>query len=553
MQLYIVQPEDPEGNKIMKNTMTAMKYAKVSYQVIQPEKIESLKADPYHGIILYGEKPGILHQAALDRFVENGGRLIFANRFYMDSSWYKLMGVTANHNFTTVRGLHFKKMLFPGYPEVPESSNVAVHSSLKIELNRRTTDTLITAQNLPILWTNNYGKGKVLFWNTTAMDDKMSRGMFVQSLGHVFPAFVSGQVGAQTMFIDDFPAPAPDSMLNKKVTGQKMTVKDFYQNDWWPTMKKIAIRDHIKYTTVAIGTYQKIVKPPFPDFSQLDRNAYLYFGWENLSMGGELGIHGFNHQPLLLKSDPVDKSLNYVSWKNEQYMGQSIVALQKLVHQFFPKNKIKVYVPPSDIMNKTGLDALSKYAPNIETVSSNYLGTTADGSLVTEFGYDKQHPKIFMYPRVTSGYWLNVGDQYAMADAAANLGVVSHFVHPDDVLDPTRSGNMNWKQLSQGYANIAGRVRKYYPQIKSMTQTEATTIMKHYFQGKIIATYSKNIIYLSYEGIPVQSSVIVHVEEGKKLDTGKFSFGEVTKLGDALYDVHLSKPEAILQIKGDQR
>ncbi len=56
-------------------------------------------------------------------------------------------------------------------------------------------------------------KEKVLYWNTTALNDKLGRGMFVQSLGTIFPTFATVQLGAEIMYIDDFPSPIPSGEL----------------------------------------------------------------------------------------------------------------------------------------------------------------------------------------------------------------------------------------------------------------------------------------------------------------------------------------------------
>ena len=112
-------------------------------------------------------------------------------------------------------------------------------------------------------------------------------------------------------------------------------------------MKDISEELDIKYTGVAIGTYQNKVTPPFENFTGKNRNTYLLFGRELLSHGGEIGIHGYNHQPLLLPPDPVDKALEYVPWNSKEDMERSLDALQRLVYNFFPNEKLKTYVPPS--------------------------------------------------------------------------------------------------------------------------------------------------------------------------------------------------------------
>ena len=66
-------------------------------------------------------------------------------------------------------------------------------------------------------------------------------------------------------------------------------------------------------------------------------------------------------------------------------MERSLDALQRLVYNFFPNEKLKTYVPPSNIINTTGLSALNG-APTMETVASLYVGSKSNGSLIQEFG-----------------------------------------------------------------------------------------------------------------------------------------------------------------------
>ena len=121
--------------------------------------------------------------------------------------------VLQKEGFKDVKGLTFEEVLFPGYPDLASSSPLFTHSSMNITLDENTTNTWITAEDTPILWTNDYGEGKVLYWNTTALNDKLGRGMFVQSLGTIFPTFATVQLGAEIMYIDDFPSPIPSGEL----------------------------------------------------------------------------------------------------------------------------------------------------------------------------------------------------------------------------------------------------------------------------------------------------------------------------------------------------
>jgi hypothetical protein len=374
--------------------------------------------------------------------------------------------------------------------------------------------------------------------------------MFVQSLGTIFPAFATAQLGAEIMYIDDFPSPIPSGEL-KNLTTEKISVEEFYKKHWWKNMKDISEEFDIKYTGVAIGTYQNKVTPPFEDFTGKNRNTYLLFGRELLAHGGEIGIHGYNHQPLLLPPDPVDKSLEYIPWNSKKDMESSLDALQKLVYNFFPNEKLKTYVPPSNIINTTGLSALNDAVPTIETVASLYVGSKSNGSLIQEFGPDEQNKNIYHFPRITSGYAITDEEQFILTDVTANLGVISHFVHPDDILDEKRSGNLTWEELFKAYKTTIKEIRERYPYIKSMTQSEATASMKIYQTGDLDVSYEDDAVHIAYKGLPNHTSTIIRVEEGKKIQPGSFSYGTVKKLDSQIYSVTLTKASATIPIKGE--
>ncbi|WP_379970557.1 DUF2194 domain-containing protein [Ectobacillus sp. sgz5001026] len=548
--LVLVETNDHLGDLVSSNIKKAMDYAHVHYKTISAEEIKNLQPSPYTGLILAGETPSDLPKDDIQKFVEGGGRLIMANRMDTDPSWYPMLGIIDSHGFTEVTGFTFKKKLFPGYPDISDTSELFTHSSIDYFIDPETTTTWATASKTPILWTHPFGNGKVLYWNTSALNDKLGRGLFVQSLGTVFPAFTSAQLGAQMMYIDDFPAPIPDGELPKNIVKESISTTAFYKDNWWKNMKSLSDEFGVKFTGVAIETYEDNVKPPLTSFVDADKNTYLLFGRELLAKGGEIGLHGYNHQPLVVAGEPEDPELGYKPWDNKQNMQTSITQLQKLVHNYFPNETLQTYVPPSNTLNKTGVDALFAAAPNLKTISSLYIGDEKKGGYIQEFGPDADHPGLYNFPRITSGYEITPEDYFTLADVAANFGIVSHFIHPDDVLDTDRSHGLPWTELFSSYRQMVQNVHNWYPQIQPMKQSEATEALTAYQKGDVLVTYEDAAIHLAYKGMPATSSVVIRLEDGKKLDTGTFPFGSVTKLQDQLYSVKLSKPEATLVVKG---
>ena len=123
------------------------------------------------------------------------------------------------------------------------------------------------------------------------MADKPNVGLLAGILSLTSDTYVYPTVGAKVFIIDDFPAPVPEGIFPRLYDEVHLTTADFYRNVWWPQMLANAKRYGFKYTGVVIETYGNQVKGPFAPMS--DR-----YGRELLKSGGELGIHGYNHQPL---------------------------------------------------------------------------------------------------------------------------------------------------------------------------------------------------------------------------------------------------------------
>lgn len=100
------------------------------------------------------------------------------------------------------------------------------------------------------------------------------------------------------------------------------------------------------------------------------------------------------------------------------------------------QTKTKTYVPPSNIINTTGLSALNDAVPTMETVASLYVGSKSNGSLIQEFGPDEHNKNIYHFPRITSGYAISDEEQFILADVTANLGL-SHISSIQMISDKT--------------------------------------------------------------------------------------------------------------------
>lgn len=171
-----------------------------------------------------------------------------------------------------------------------------------------------SAAGVPLLWHHAYGAGEVIAYNGAERDDKTNRGVLAAMLAHCGEDAVYPMVGVKLFFIDDFPAPTPEGDFSKIYEETGLSTAEFYRENWWPWMQENARRFNFKYTGLIIETYNDQVKGPFrPLGGRAARDNVIVYGRELLKMGGELGLHGYNHQSLA-PAGYGQGELEYVPW-----------------------------------------------------------------------------------------------------------------------------------------------------------------------------------------------------------------------------------------------
>ena len=135
--------------------------------------------------------------------------------------------------------------------------------------------------------------------------DKVMRGFYASAISLLGDATAYPVINSAVFYLDDFPSPVPsgDGTYIKRDYG--LSIADFYTKVWWPDLQKLAQKYGIRYTGVMIENYEDAVNQTEPA-RQADTTQFRYFGGMLLQMGGELGFHGYNHQPLacLLYTSP---------------------------------------------------------------------------------------------------------------------------------------------------------------------------------------------------------------------------------------------------------
>lgn len=550
VQIYVHQNEDQLSSSILTNFTYALDYAKLPYTRISADEIATLQPSPYTVLVLSGENTDLWPYETIERFVDAGGRLYIAGRF-IDAKWADLVGVSDFGDYVDgINGLVFEQELFPGYVNLSQDSELFIHSIADVELEA-SSDVLMTANEEPILWKAPHGNGKVMFWNTTSLADKNSRGLMVQALSTLFPAFVTQQAGIKVVHFDDFPAPVPANSNPVIEEAYDLSIKEFFSEIWWRDMKQIAEDHDLTYTGFIIGSYKATNEETVEQLNQKIRAPMLEYGRGLLQINGEVGLHGFNHQPLVSGEETMDPALGYTRWTDEAQMRSAVERVTETFEYYLPTEQIRSYVPPSNIIGASGLSVLNDAFPDGLIIAGLYNGDTSKGSYVQEFGPDPVNKNLYNFPRVSSGYNETADETFVVADAVANFGLVSHFIHPDDVLDEYRSKGRGWAEMKQSFEGMFETIHETYPHLEALTQYDAYQKYELYQQATVEVAYTDETIEINSRSMLTPSTLLVRLQPGTSLETGTFAFGNVRAFGDSgtLYQVELTDTYASLTIK----
>ena len=366
-----------------------------------------------------------------------------------------------------------------------------------------------------IVWTHNYGAGKVLYWNTGLLARKINRGFITRSVGVVQPFTVVALANIGLIDIDDYPNSSSNMKLEPIKSEFDMTISEFYTLQWYPDMLKLAKRFGLEYTSVVVFNYNGQTAPPYKFYEWLHGEIKLggrkikssQYAVTSLTDVTELGLHGYNHQPLTLEN-----------WITPDNMKLALNASKKRWEIDNLGQEPFSYIPPLNIYDSTGINTLTQVYPSIKEVGPLFLGIFEEGQF-REFGTEPWNKDIYLIPRITSGFILTEFYKRAMISILSSNGIWSHFVHPDDVyplgeryskedLEDSEIGELKWhgepaqNGLYYHFINWLEFAKENYPWLNFMNRKQAYDVMQRYDQMKIGASAQGNILNLETNVVP---------------------------------------------------
>ncbi len=493
--LIIYDSEKEVFVKIKNNFEKVLDYAKKGYETIDVKNIRTIN-NKYDSIIIVMEDIRKLSNInELMKYVFKGGNLFFAFRLDMNEGFSRIsrkLGINEFGDYIDTAGVRLlDNLLIKGEGFELREEEFIKNSAMSLRLTRDCEKYAESIDGVPLLWKKKYGQGKIAYFNGTMLEEKMNRGFILGAIGTLEEDFIYPIMNTKISFIDDFPAPIPEGTdeIIKRDFGR--TILRFYKDIWWPDMLGMASKYNIKYTGVVIGTYNDEVEKIEPGSTELSIKDYIYFGRELINNDGEIGIHGYNHQPLAA-SELFDKTLGYKPWKDVDTMVDGIEEINRLSEEAFPNYSFRVYVPPSNILYPEGREALLKADSDIKIISSLYNHSYYRDDYEQEF--ELSADGIVEFPRITSGYVNSPENQWLVMNGVTCHGIFSHFIHPDDLLDSNRNQGKGWNELLREYDKLNRRVFDDYRWLPGMTASEGANEMIKYLLCE--PKYEKNDEYI---------------------------------------------------------
>lgn len=361
--------------------------------------------------------------------------------------------------------------------------------SLSCELASDCKRLISSSEGVPLVWERNYGDGKFLVINTDNHARKVGRGLLIAAISRIHDDFIYPIIASKVIYIDDFPAPVPEGTLPSIYDEFQMSTRDFFRYVWWSDMVAIARKYDLKYTGFIIESYNNHVHGDFvSDTGYTSKQFLVSYGRELLKINGELGLHGYNHQPLAPEGyNQVE--LDYKPWNDTKKMEQALTALKSYITEVYPEYEFRSYVPPSNILSPEGRATIRKVFPTVKIFSSLYDGAYEERCYYQDF--DRLDDGTFNIPRISDGfvirdewYWKNI----YIANA---YGIVTHFVHPDEMYY-TEEEKVSWIHFRKKFGEYAKRLQDDFPWLRASTTSEAAHYMDTYFDLDYRSHYLPN-------------------------------------------------------------
>lgn len=521
-----------DAESMLDRVFLDMKVPTVTVDLAQGDEIPALKQYQTMVIAMPNLDPLGEHVLQIMQWVKKGGGVMFAmtpeKTGYLDVIGPQIGIESSAYKYVAIEGITPSEDFMLGGGQTYMFSD-PFESSLSVALNDRAqVEAVSTNDRTPLVWRSSVESGTAVMCNI-GIYVKVFRGFYASAFSLLSSAMAYPVINSAAFYLDDFPSPVPSGNGKYIRRDYHMSISEFYSQVWWPDLVRLAERYGIRFTGVMIENYGDDTKDD--PVRQTDNTQFEYYGGLLLRQNGEIGYHGYNHQPLVLPNTDYGNEYAYVQWPNRKAIVDSLnelIAFQKAV---LPAATSSVYVPPSNILSSEGRQIIGEDVPQIRAIASMFLPSDSSLGYVQEFGVAADG--VVEAPRIVSGSMVNNSYMRLAAVSELNMHYVStHFMHPDDLLDEDRGAKEGWETYRKGLEDYLDWLEQSAPSIRMQTGTECAAAVQRFSGLTVSMATSDDSWDLHLGNLIDQGWLMFRANNGTP---GRVRGGSLTKLTGNLY------------------
>lgn len=521
-----------DAESMLDRVLLDMKVPTITVDLAQDDEIPALKQYQTMVIAMPNLDPLGEHVLQIMQWVKKGGGVMFAmtpeKTGYLDVIGPQIGIESSAYEYVVTEGITPSKDFMLGGGQTYMFSD-PFKSSLSVALNDRGQVEAVSSNGrTPLVWRSSVESGTAVMCNI-GIYVKMVRGFYASAFSLLSSAMAYPVINSAAFYLDDFPSPVPSGNGKYIKRDYNMSISEFYSQVWWPDLVRLAERYGIRFTGVMIENYGDDTKND--PVRQTDNTQFEYYGGLLLRQNGEIGYHGYNHQPLVLPNTDYGNEYPYVQWPNRKAIVDSLnelIAFQKAV---LPAATSSVYVPPSNILSSEGRQIIGEDVPQIRAIASMAFPPDSSLEYVQEFGVAADG--VVEAPRIVSGSMVNNSYMRLAAVSELNMHYVStHFMHPDDLLDEDRGAKEGWETYRKGLEDYLDWLEQSAPSIRMQTGTECAAAVQRFSGLTVSMATSDDSWDLHLGNLIDQGWLMFRANSGTP---GRVRGGSLTKLTGNLY------------------
>lgn len=462
----------------------------------------------------------------------------------MGTTYYKVSGIRIRDDFMITGDSKDYEIAYP------------FESALPVELEEDCKVHIVSADEsqVPILWESQGKKGHVVAVNLGHYD-KNVRGIYAMAYSLLSGYCVWPVINSCSFYLDGFPFPLPADKNGyiTEVYGENVSTYDFYVREWWNDLMALSGQFDIRYTAALLENNDNDVEPPYQ--TKGSSNRYQYFVSTLLELGGELGLYGYNQQPLCLETSRLggggqeklpdyERELQLRYWNSVRDMVDGLKEAERFQKELLEDTMMQVYVPPANILSEEGLEALKTALPSMRAVAGSYL----DSGYAVGQEFKVDDTGMIMTPRITSGGVFGAQDKLRTLSELNLHYAASHAISPADVMNPDAGAQLGWPVMLENLKEYQQWLADAALGLRHQTGSETTAAVQRFYYLQHEEEDTKDGLKIRLDNFQDEAWMMVRFNDWQP-DEEKIKGADLIHLTGNLYLMEAKEPDITVERK----